>query len=205
MCEAPGPPSAAFLSGRGGRVVACSSVCRSLPDGPRPRWLSRPKSGAGLDSHRSGGAEPPRQARLTLYGLPPRSTKPESTEACLRRAFGREDPVDFGQADERKFCPHRSEPPGPAGQAPMAGRTTVWVCSGPCPTATSSRRRVNRAPPPGRHGSTQEPRGRTGVCPCSAEMPVTAACRPRVGASSRPRTVTPAKLWIPTEWKEMRT
>src|SRR6266508_4849316 len=44
MCEAPGPPTAAFLS------------------------------------HRSGGAEPPRQARLTLYGLPPGSTKHSPAE-----------------------------------------------------------------------------------------------------------------------------
>src|SRR5256885_6383908 len=50
-----------------------------LPIGHDPRWLSRPESEACLDSHRSGGAEPPRWARLTLHGLPPGSTHVERT------------------------------------------------------------------------------------------------------------------------------
>src|SRR5256885_902870 len=46
-----------------------------VPIGHDPPGLSRPESEACLDSHRSGGAEPPRWARLTLYECPPGTTQ----------------------------------------------------------------------------------------------------------------------------------
>src|SRR6266540_6802854 len=50
--------SAALLSGRGGRVVACWSAASPLPECHDPRTLSSPKSEAWLDKVRSGGVSP---------------------------------------------------------------------------------------------------------------------------------------------------
>ncbi len=71
----PGRPRPLSSAAVGGGSWHAPASAGHFPMGHDPRWLSRPKSGAGLDSHRSGGAEPPRQARLTLYGLPPESTQ----------------------------------------------------------------------------------------------------------------------------------
>src|SRR5256885_16277846 len=79
MSQPPRPVRPLSSAAVGGGSWHAQAPAGHIPIGHDPRWLSRPESEACLDSHRSGGAEPPRWARLTLHGLPPGSTHVERT------------------------------------------------------------------------------------------------------------------------------